>query len=577
MPRTEYVGGSGSASALRQQAEERLRARSAGSTAMSAADVQALVHELRVHQIELEMQNEELRQAQVELAVARDRYVDLYEFAPVGYLTLDSGEVIREANLAAATMFGVERGKMPGTKLPRFLTPESSDVFHRHLEQVSSSRTKGSCDLTVGRLDGSRFLGHLETVPGPIHKGGDGFWLTISDITERALVEQGLRRSEEQFRALFQLSSVGMAQTDLTTGRFVRVNRKMCEITGFSEAALLARMPEEIVHPDDQARVRQAYAGLQDGRMHTWAAEGRFVRQDGRVIGVDVCWTVLRDPVGVPTGTIGVIQDITARQQAEDELLWHRAHLAELVDQRTRELRLAQKELLHKERLATLGQLFGTVSHELRNPLGTVRTSIYSIAERVSGKGLNIEHALERAERNIERCDLILEELLDFSHAKVLNPSRTRIDAWLSRVLDDQPIAGDIVLRRELASGLELMIDPERLRQCVVNLLTNAVQAVQEGGRADRNITVSTRQAAGRLEIAVTDNGSGIAPEDLPKVFEPLYSTRSFGVGLGLCIVKQISELHGGGVDLQSDPGRGTTARLWLPLAGPEGTDNEVS
>ena len=252
--------------------------------------------------------------------------------------------------------------------------------------------------------------------------------------------------------------------------------------------------------------------------------------------------------------------------EANQELARHREHLEELVEQRTRELRMAQEELVNKERLAVLGQLVGMVSHELRNPLSVTRTSLFSIGERLRGLGPELQRSLERAERGIQRCDLIIEELLDFTRAAQPHRTQTAIDDWLAEVLDDQTIPPGVSLRRDLASGLTISLDPERMRRCAINLLTNAYHAIQEARRTDGCVTVTARREDERLVIAIADNGAGIAPEALSKVFKPLYTTRAFGIGLGLCVVNQVITQHGGGVDIRSTVGEGTTVTLWLPL-----------
>ena len=121
---------------------------------------------------------------------------------------------------------------------------------------------------------------------------------------------------------------------------------------------------------------------------------------------------------------------------------------------------------------------------------------------------------------------------------------------------------------RDLASGVEAAFDRDRLRRAVVNVNDNACQAVEgNGDGADNEVVVATKVNGERVEIVVTDNGPGIADDELGKVFEPLYSTKSFGVGLGLPVVEKIVEEHGGGVDITSTIGRGTQVTLWLPLA----------
>ena len=218
-----------------------------------------------------------------------------------------------------------------------------------------------------------------------------------------------------------------------------------------------------------------------------------------------------------------------------------------------------------------------TVSHELRNPLGTIRASIYSISKKIRDKDLGVERALDRVERNITRCDDIIGDLLDFTRVRELSREPTSIDAWLDDVLDEHALPDGVAFNRELGSGAELAIDRGRLGRAVINIIDNACHATVQVDKSivrnaeprppgqDNIITVRSEVVDERVEVSISDTGPGIPADVLPKVFEPLFSTKSFGVGLGLPTVKQIVEQHGGGIEISSEEGRGTRVVLWLP------------
>jgi DNA-binding LacI/PurR family transcriptional regulator/signal transduction histidine kinase len=280
-------------------------------------------------------------------------------------------------------------------------------------------------------------------------------------------------------------------------------------------------------------------------------------------------------------------QEIVERRRVEKELRRYRGHLEELVAERTRALEEAQAELVRQERLSALGQLTATVAHEIRNPLGTVRTSVFAIGDAIEREEMErVERALQLAERNIVRCDNIISELLDYTRDRLLQPKPTNIDAWLDQVLDEQIIPEGIVIVRDLSAGMEVSIDGEHFRRAIINVISNAVDAMQErvmqglegcpeghpelvkgpveGGN---QLAVSTHVVGDRLEVRVRDAGCGIPDDVMDKLFEPLFSTKSFGVGLGMSIVKSIMEQHGGGVEISSRQGAGTTVVLWLPTS----------
>ncbi len=244
-------------------------------------------------------------------------------------------------------------------------------------------------------------------------------------------------------------------------------------------------------------------------------------------------------------------------------------HLQEQVAQRER----LEEALLRNERLATLGQIIATVSHEIRNPLGTIQTSIYSLRKRVGDQGDAVLNSLDRADRSIVRCNRIIGELLDYTRIREPNRVETHLDPWLAEVLGDFNFPPGVDLTSELNSGATLSIDRNRVQGCVVNLLSNACQSMmeQEGGPRPCRLRVESECVGSRVEIRVVDTGPGIAPEVLVKIFEPMFSTRTFGVGLGLPIVKKTMEQHGGNVRIVSEVGSGTTATLWLPAVEREG------
>jgi signal transduction histidine kinase len=233
----------------------------------------------------------------------------------------------------------------------------------------------------------------------------------------------------------------------------------------------------------------------------------------------------------------------------------------------------AEAELLKRERLSLLGQLTASVAHELRNPLSTIRNTMHAIHQAAQEKGFPLDRQMARVERTIDRCDGIIDDLLDYAGTRELNPVPHSLDAWLGDVLEGQRAPEHITIeRRFAASGAVVAIDSERLRCAIANLIENAAEAIVDApDLVERRITISTHAVAGATgvtaEIVIADTGPGMPADVLARAFEPLFSTRAFGTGLGLPTVKRIIEQHGGDIVIGSVPGAGTRVQIRLPTA----------
>ncbi len=396
-------------------------------------------------------------------------------------------------------------------------------------------------------------------------------------------MERDLRHSEARLRQATELAGLGYWVWDAVADKCSHCSEEHARIHGVSVGEYLARSASfegdvAFTHPDNRDEYRRInLEALATGtgfdmeyRLLTPAGETRYVHELGQPV---------FDDAGSLVQFYGTIQDITERKRAEAEIRKLNRVLERRVEERTTELHATQDALVKNERLAALGQLTGTVAHELRNPLGAIAISFDVIQNKCEVAKLDLDRALGRVKRNIKRCDGLISELLDFTRAKALQPEPTVVDAWLSDLLEEQQIPEHITLNTDLAAaGAAVAFDREQVRRAVINLVDNACQAMAIDGDRDgtgdgagdgagdgKQLTVATRRTDGRIEIDVADTGPGIPEDDLTKVLEPLFTTKPCGTGLGLAIVQRIMERHGGGLEITSEKRRGTRARLWLP------------
>jgi signal transduction histidine kinase len=261
-------------------------------------------------------------------------------------------------------------------------------------------------------------------------------------------------------------------------------------------------------------------------------------------------------------------KEITERKRAEEALKEYSEQLEEMVNERTKELQEAQERLIRQESLAVLGQLASGVGHELRNPLGVIKNAVYFLNMVVEEPDPEVEEILEILQQEVATSEEIISSLLDFARAKL--PARRVVDVnnivqeALSRVAVPENVEVVSQLDKSLPS---ILADPDQLDRVFGNIVLNGIQAMPEGGR----LVIETSEVSGKpldsswAVISFADTGVGILEENLGKIFEPLFTTKAKGIGLGLALVKTLVEGHGGSVEVESEVGKGSTFTVRLP------------
>ncbi len=231
-----------------------------------------------------------------------------------------------------------------------------------------------------------------------------------------------------------------------------------------------------------------------------------------------------------------------------------------------RRLTEAEASIRRSERLAALGQLTAGLAHELRNPLGTMKASAEMLLERTDSQNELGRELAGYISTEVDRTNSLITRFLEFARPVKLRKAPTDINALIDRAagtLARQHPADHPAIHKNYDPALPLIeVDAELLERVFINLLQNAVQASPAGS----TVTIKTRVAQGSAEIAVLDRGSGIRPEDREQIFNPFFTTKSTGVGLGLAVSSKIVDEHGGKISVESELGRGSTFRVTLPL-----------
>jgi PAS domain S-box-containing protein len=303
---------------LRRRAEAAWRERGSDADRLLADDIPSLVQELEIHQIELEMQNEDLRQAQEKLEAARDRYADLYDFAPVAHLTVNENGQILEANLTAAGLLGTERGVLLGKSLSRFIAPEDQDLYYKHGRAVLAAKKRQTCELRMVTRRGTRFDSQLQSVGIPDNDGTITRWRTvISDVTEQKRAEKALQSSERKYRSLFDeaLDMIYIVDRDY---RVTDMNATGLAALGYSREECIGRPLMEIIPPDYRERTAKALKRVFAGdKIH--AHETAFVTSNDDTIPVEVS-AFPQEIKGKIVAARAICRDITEHKQITREL-----------------------------------------------------------------------------------------------------------------------------------------------------------------------------------------------------------------------------------------------------------------
>jgi len=551
---------------LRAEAEARFAV--APPLARPTQPTAALLHELQVHQIELEMQNEELRRNQLELEKAHDRQVDLYDFAPVGYLALDETGVVTDANLTAARLLGRDRKRLVGRPFVGVVRGSDADGWHRFVRTLARTGEVANCRLALTRGDGAfdALLACEQRKGGPT---GARVRVVLTDVTELAQSERALRESEHWLRMSQRVTRVGHYLFDVGEDRWTS-SPTLDSIFGIDES--FPRKGSDwlrVIHPDDRASMEVYLADLL-ARGAQFDQEYRVVDQaSGEVRWVHGLGELQRGPGGEPVRLVGTIQDVTKRKRLEEER------------------NAAQAQLALAARLAAMGTLVTGVAHEINNPLAAAiadEEMALSVAKELldavrGGGSFDRETASKQLEGMVEaltdaqeggrRIAQIVRDLAVFGR-----PDQKRTLVRLIDVVRDAmrwlPASVGRTTKVDVQDGgaPEVLASFGQMEQVVVNLVTNAAKA-SKGGEVGSIIIRVMPGAAGMARLEVIDRGVGMERAILERVFEPFFtnSVVGQGMGLGLSICKVIVKAHGGTLTVESEVGKGSTFRVELPAA----------
>jgi len=561
---------------------------------LAAADIQAMLHDLDVHRLELEMQNRELRDAQGQLEESRSRLADLYDFAPVAYVTLDPMGKILEANLTAAAMFGIERGNLIGKFVAAMVAIPDRRALRDHVRRCFGERMRIEAEFTFAVRGRSAVTAHVVSAPFIAPDGAViGCKTTLTDIT-------ALKQGQEQLHLLAQaagklVSSFDYRATLAEVARLaVPILADVCIVDLLTADGQMERLEVACASGTVAARVAQfrggAWRASEDGasawvmRMRQPIVLGESspavamatapgFDQDA-LIRASECRSMMVVPLAARDSVLGVLTflEVDSGRRFTDSALATARDLAVHAAMAIENARLyesAQQAIRARDDVLTF------VSHDLRSPL----TGIYLTTEMLLRGAQGHERRkgwgqLERVRRSTQQMQRMIDDLLDLASVEA---GRLSIDVGAHsarRLCEDAlamlaPAAAEKAVKLHLDlrhAGLVTYCDRGRVVQVLSNLLGNAVKFTPAGG----TVTLSVEQTGDNAQFTVLDTGPGVPPAVREHIFERFWQaeeTARKGRGLGLYIAKGLVEAQGGTMWMESPARGGASFSFTLPLS----------
>lgn len=410
--------------------------------------------------------------------------------------------------------------------------------------------------IEIECFNGRHKIIHNSAVPVRDEEGRiTGAVILNEDITEQMKAQHALHKSEERFRAMFEISTVGQAEVDPQTYRYLTVNSRLCEITGYSREELVGMSVLDLTHPEDRAADQQRYDEAMNSAGTTYTNRKRYIRKDGDIRWVDVQARMIKDEKGRPLSSMSVILDVTDQIKAE-----------EAIQRYVEQLTASNREL---EEFAFVA------SHDLQEPLRKIESFSDLLDQRLSGSLPDVERDyLNRVKSAATRMRRMIEDLLALSRVRTRAQSYSAVDLneVIRSVLDDLEVRINTSGGRVEAGSLPVIrADEAQIRQLMLNLVNNALKFHREG--VPPLIQISSRGLPGkRVEVTVQDNGIGFEMRYIERIFQPFQRLnergRFEGTGMGLAICRKIVERHHGTIAAESQPGEGSRFIITLPVNG---------
>ena len=376
------------------------------------------------------------------------------------------------------------------------------------------------------------------------------FW----DITEKKKMEEKMEYERDLFNALMDNMPDAIYFKDKAS-RFIKVSRISCPGMGISSPEELVGMTDFDFSPKEMAK-----QFLVDDYMVMKSGKPMIGKEEVMINKIKKTWysatkVPIRNKDGKVIGLVGISRDITKLKETEEKLNLYSKHLEELVEEKTKQLRQV-------EWLAAIGKTTAMVGHDLRNPLTVITNAVYYLKNKYgSSIDSNSNEMFQLIEKSIEHSNKIINDLLEFSGEIKLEMAETDPKTILKEALLLVAVPKNIQMVDATQSKPRIVVDTQKMQRVFINLIKNAIEAMPEGGK----LTIGTSEVNGSVEFSFSDTGIGIPKENMEKIFSPLFTTKTQGMGLGLSVCKRMVEAHGGSISVESTVGKGASFKVVIP------------
>jgi PAS domain S-box-containing protein len=542
--------------------------------------------ELRQRIAELEASETEHKRVQEALRESEEKLRHLFESVTDGIFAMDLNGAYTEFNQRILEMHGLSsKEEILGKSSFELIAPRDAERAMGGMQEALEQGAVVRQEFTALKADGSEFP---VEVSGAVLKDASGNPVGIigitRDITERKRAERAVQEAREYAESIVDTVREPLVVLDAGL-RLISASRSFYQTFQMTPEETERQLLYDLCNRQwDIPRLREL---LEKVLPENTVFDDFEVEHDFPTLGRRTMLLNAQRIYRTANETqliLLAIEDITERKRAEEELKEYSERLEEIVEERTRELRDAQEQLIRREKLAVLGQLAGGVGHELRNPLGAIKNAAYFLNMVLEEPESEVKEALEIMAKEVATSEKIISSLLDFARAKP--PTRRKVDVndLVRNALSRATVPEKVEVVTQLEELPAILADPDQLGQVFANIILNGFQAMPEGGQ----LVVKTSEVSekpprsGWVAVSFADTGVGIPEENLGKLFEPLFTTKAKGIGLGLAVTRTLVEGHGGTIEIQSpstlrrgsgqaglrtgEVGKGSTFTVRLPI-----------